>query len=107
MIDGIVAGRLHTDAEQRVDKFGKAFTVVKMKASTAEGEGVLVNVIAFDAACQDALRRLREGDAVALAGALTPRVWTDKQGNARPALDMVAHRSLVTEAPLEARPALD
>ncbi|AOG23858.1 single-stranded DNA-binding protein [Acidovorax sp. RAC01] len=107
MIDGIVAGRLHTDAEQRVDKFGKAFTVVKMKASTGEGESVLVNVIAFDGACQDALRRLREGDAVALAGTLTPRVWTDKQGNARPALDMVAHRALVTEAPLDTGPAQD
>ncbi|MCO4093302.1 MAG: single-stranded DNA-binding protein [Acidovorax sp.] len=107
MIDGIVAGRLHTDAEQRVDKFGKAFTVVKMKAGTGEGEAVLVNVIAFDHACQGALRLLREGDAVALAGALTPRVWTDKQGNARPALDMVAHRAIVAEGSTEAGTAGD
>ena len=31
---------------------------------------------------------------IALAGALTPKVWTDKQGNTRPALDMVATQVL-------------
>jgi hypothetical protein len=25
-----------------------------------------------------------------MTGALTPKVWTDKQGNTRPALDMIA-----------------
>lgn len=34
-------------------------------------------------------------DPVALAGTLTPKAWTDKDGNARPALDLVAH-GLVT-----------
>ena len=31
-----------------------------------------------------------DGDAVALSGSLTPKVWTDKQGNHRPSLDMIA-----------------
>jgi hypothetical protein len=34
---------------------------------------------------------LDDGDSVALAGSLTPKVWSDKQGNAKPALDMVAN----------------
>jgi hypothetical protein len=29
-----------------------------------------------------------------LSGALTPKVWTDREGNARPALDLVAHAVL-------------
>ena len=92
MIDGLVAGRLYGEAERRTDKAGKAYSLAKVRASTAEGEMLFVNVIAFDADLCASLHRLRDGDSVALSGSLNPRVWTDKQGNARPALDMVAHR---------------
>ena len=37
---------------------------------------------------------LGDGDSVALAGSLTPKVWTDKEGNSRPAVDLVAHKLL-------------
>ena len=92
MIDGLVAGRLYGEAERRTDKAGKAYSLAKVRASTAEGELLFVNVIAFDDDLCASLHRLRDGDSVALSGSLNPRVWTDKQGNARPALDMVAHR---------------
>ena len=92
MIDGLVAGRLYGEAERRTDKAGKAYSLAKVRASTAEGEVLLVNVIAFDDDLCASLHRLHDGDSVALSGSLNPRVWTDKQGNARPALDMVAHR---------------
>ena len=92
MIDGLVAGRLYGEAERRTDKAGKAYSLAKVRASTAEGELLFVNVIAFDDDLCTSLHRLHDGDSVALSGSLNPRVWTDKQGNARPALDMVAHR---------------
>ena len=92
MIDGLVAGRLYGEAERRTDKAGKAYSLAKVRAATAEGEMLFVNVIAFDDDLCASLHRLRDGDSVALSGGLNPRVWTDKQGNARPALDMVAHR---------------
>ena len=92
MIDGLVAGRLYGEAERRTDKAGKAYSLAKVRASTAEGEMLFVNVIAFDDDLCASLHRLHDGDSVALSGSLNPRVWTDKQGNARPALDMVAHR---------------
>lgn len=92
MIDGLVAGRLYGEAERRTDKAGKAYSLAKVRASTAEGEVLFVNVIAFDDDLCASLHRLRDGDSVALSGSLNPRVWTDKQGNTRPALDMVAHR---------------
>ena len=92
MIDGLVAGRLYGETERRTDKAGKAFALAKVRASTADGEVLFVNVIAFDDDLCTSLHRLHDGDSVALSGSLNPRVWTDKQGNARPALDMVAHR---------------
>ena len=95
MIDGLVAGRIYGEPERRVDKCGKGFTLAKVRASTAEGEVLFVNVIAFEARVCESLDALRDGDSVSLSGSLTPRVWTDKQGVVRPALDMVAHRLLV------------
>ncbi len=37
---------------------------------------------------------LEDGDAVSMAGTITPKVWTDKDGVAHPALDIVAHQIL-------------
>lgn len=43
---------------------------------------------------RNTLLALADGDSVALTGTLTPKVWLDKRGEARPALDMVAHAAL-------------
>jgi single-stranded DNA-binding protein len=94
MIDGLIAGRLHGLAEERTGKNGNSFVVAKVLAANTDGENLIVNVIAFEMATCKALLQLQEGDALALAGSLTPKVWTDKQGTARPSLDMVAHQSL-------------
>jgi single-stranded DNA-binding protein len=55
---------------------------------------VFVNVVAFSESAQAALLALGDGDAVALAGTLTPKAWVDREGQARPALDMVAAQVL-------------
>ncbi|GAB2532140.1 MULTISPECIES: single-stranded DNA-binding protein [unclassified Simplicispira] len=94
MIDGLIAGRLYGQAAERTDKAGKTFTVARVRATSNDGENLFVNVIAFDAASCAALGALADGDSVSLAGTLTPRIWTDKQGNTRPSLDMVAHQVL-------------
>jgi single-stranded DNA-binding protein len=94
MIDGLIAGRLHGLAQERTGKNGNPFVVAKLLAANTDGENLIVNVIAFETTTCKALLNLQEGDSLALAGSLTPRVWTDKQGAARPSLDMVAHQSL-------------
>jgi single-stranded DNA-binding protein len=94
MIDGLISGKLHGTPEERVGKNGAPFVVAKVLAASSDGENIIVNVIAFETATGKALLNLDEGDSVALAGNLTPRVWTDKQGAARPSLDMVAHHVL-------------
>lgn len=95
MIEALVTGKLHGAPEQRLDKTNQPFSVCKVRASLAgDNENVLVNVIAFDADACAALLDMHDGDGISLAGTITPRVWTDKQGNTRPVLDMVAHRVL-------------
>ena len=92
MIDALVAGRLMAEASRRTDKAGRGYVVARVLARNRADEEFIVNVIAFDEAPGRALLALAEGDAVSLAGALTPRVWTDKQGVVRPSLDLIANR---------------
>lgn len=94
MIEGLITGHLVGLAETRQGKNDSTFALAKVKATAGDGESLIVNVIAFAAEASAALMALDDGDAVALAGALTPKVWTDKQGNTRPALDMVATQVL-------------
>jgi hypothetical protein len=94
MIDGLIAGRLMGDASRRVDKAGRPFVVARVLARNRADEEFIVNVIAFDEAPSAALLARADGDALSLAGALTPKVWTDKQGNHRPSLDLIAHQVL-------------
>ena len=98
MIDGLIAGRLMGDASRRVDKAGRTYLVARVLARNKADEEFIVNVIAFDEAPCAALLALRDGQALALSGALTPKVWTDKQGIARPSLDLVAVQVMAARA---------
>lgn len=96
MMDALIAGRLHGQPTARTGKSGKPFAVARVRAAGGDGESLFVTVIAFDEAPCKALQALRDGDSVALSGSLTPKVWTDKEGNTRPALDLVAHQVLTS-----------
>lgn len=78
-------------AEMRQGKNASQFGVAKVRANSGDGQVIVVNVIVFAPEACAALMALDDGDSVALAGSLTPKVWSDKQGNAKPALDMVAN----------------
>jgi hypothetical protein len=68
---------------------GKPFVTAKIRAATSDGEILFVNILAVDVAAQAALLALSDGYEVSLAGTLTPKVWTDRDGQAQPALDMM------------------
>ena len=90
MIDALIAGKVHGTPTERTGKSGKPFALAKVRTPTTEGESVFVSVIAFDAAPVSALLALKEGDSVAVAGPLKVGTWQDKEGQHRPALDVVA-----------------
>ena len=94
MIDALIAGKLYGQPKQMTGKAGKPFAIAKVRAAAGEGDALFVNVIAFDPDTVAALLALGDGDSVALAGSLTPKVWTDREGNSRPAVDLVAHQVL-------------
>lgn len=94
MIDGLIGGKLYGKPAKRVGQSGKAFVVAKVRTPTGEGESLFVNVIAFSESVGATLLTLEDGDSISLSGSLTPKVWTDKNGDARPVLDMVAHAAI-------------
>lgn len=94
MIDGLIGGKLHGAPVERTGQSGKRFVTAKVRTPTSDGEALFVNVITFSESVGNSLMALDDGDSVSLAGALTPKAWNDKNGEARPALDMVAQAVL-------------
>ena len=93
MIDALITGKLHGLPQQRTAKTGRTFTTAKLRVPTGE-DSTFCNVIAFNDEAQAALLALGAGEAVALAGELKVSTWTDKNGTARPSLDLVASKAL-------------
>lgn len=94
MIDALIAGRLHRAPQERTSNSGKPYATATVRASTREGNAIFVNVIAFDDPAVTALLALADGDSVALAGELTPKVYIPQSGEPRPSLDLLAHAVL-------------
>ncbi len=94
MIDALVSGRIFGKPTERTSKAGKPFAVAKMRVAAGDGESTFISIIAFDQQPCDALLALGDGDSVALSGSLSQKAWTDKEGNTRPSLDLVAHQVL-------------
>lgn len=94
MIDALIAGKLHGKPKERTRNNGKPFVTCMVRVAT-DADPLFVSAIAFNADTCRALLDLDDGDSVALSGSLTPKVFQPKNGGeARPALDMVAHAVL-------------
>lgn len=93
MIDALIMGKLFGQPTERTSKNGNKFVTCKVRVAVGE-EGIFVNVICFDEYAFRSLLALGDKDSVAMSGEVTPKVFTDKAGNVRPALDMTAHAVL-------------
>jgi single-stranded DNA-binding protein len=91
MIDALIAGRMHGAPKIRTSQAGKRFATCTVRTATRDGAAVFVNVICVDAVAVTAVLALSDGDSVALAGELTPKVYTPQGGEPRPSLDLLAH----------------
>ena len=85
----MISGKLQAQPSEKLAKTGKPSVTAKVRVHAGEAD-VFVNVMAFSESACTALLALDSGDAVALAGSLTPNAWTDLEGVVRPALDLVA-----------------
>lgn len=96
MIDALIGGKLYGKPQQRTGNSGRPFVICKGHTPAGDGGSVFFNVIAFSEDVCRSLLALDDGDSVSLSGTLTPKAWTDKNGEPRPSLDLVAHAALTT-----------
>jgi single-stranded DNA-binding protein len=98
-IDSLVCGRIYGQPQKRTSKNGNPFITAKVRAAMRDTEGqVFCNVICFSESASQVLAALSDGDTVAVAGELKVNVYTDKQGQAQPSLDLLAHQVLTPYA---------
>ena len=90
----ILVGNLGADPEKKEISGGKVMAKLRLatKAATKEGETSWWYVAAFRWSADYALQYLKKGDQVLIEGAVTMRDYTDKDGNKRQAVDIVADR---------------
>ncbi|MFT4196758.1 MAG: single-stranded DNA-binding protein [Pseudoxanthomonas sp.] len=93
MIDALLTGRLAADPKPGTSKNGNPYATARVLVPLGD-DRLHVSVIAFGAETVAGLLALTTGDAIALAGELTPKVWTDKEGTARASADLKAHALL-------------
>lgn len=94
MIDALLTGRLAAAPEARTASNGNRYATARVIVATGGDERLSVSVIAFNADTVAGLLALAKDETVSLAGELTPKVWTDKDGHAKPTADMKAHALL-------------
>ena len=94
MIDALLTGKLAADPEARTASNGNRYCTARVWVATGAEDRLSVMVIAFDADTVAGLLALVKDETVALAGEFTPKVWTDRDGNAKPSADMKAHALL-------------
>jgi hypothetical protein len=92
MIDALIGGRVHGKPAERTAASGTRYATVKVRVPIRTGEALFVNVIAFDEEVITVLLALSDRDSVAIAGELTPKAYSDKDGIPRPSLDLLAHQ---------------
>ena len=94
-IDCLIQGRMHRTAQQRTSKTGSPFVTCTVRVPTKDGGSLFASVICFNATACQALVALGDGDAVALSGEATLKLYEPKDGSApRPSLDLLAHAVL-------------
>ena len=86
----LLIGELVAAPQERTAKNGRPFATARASIPQGDDGRVFCSVIAFDDDAVTRLLQLKTGASVALAGRLKVSVWTDKNGTARPSLDLVA-----------------
>jgi single-stranded DNA-binding protein len=103
MIDALVSGAMHGTAQACVATSGRPYFRCTVRVPVADGAALFVRVTAFSSIrLGETLLALADGDSVALTGSLKPGAWVDRDGTARPNLDVVATQVLTRLQPAQA-----
>ena len=89
MIRALIVGELRDDPQERTAKNGTPYATARASVPMGDAGRVSCSVVAFNETAVTRLLQMRAGASVALAGTLKVAIWQDRDGNHRPALDLV------------------
>jgi single-strand DNA-binding protein len=90
-----ITGRLGQDPELRYTQSGKPVTNLSVANNTGFGDNRQTHwftVVAWNGQAEAACTYLRKGSPVGVEGFLQTRKWTDRDGNPRTSIEIVANR---------------
>lgn len=90
MIRALIVCNLTSTPTQRTAKNGTPYATARASVPMGDAGRVSCSLVAFNEQAVMRLIELREGATVAIAGTLKVATWQDRDGNHRPALDLVA-----------------
>ena len=90
----ILIGHLGADPESKETRDGSTMAKLRLatKAQKKDGETSWWSIAAFRFNADFALKYLKKGDQILVEGSVSIRKYTDKDGNPRQAVDVVADR---------------
>lgn len=94
MIAALVSGTLYGTPTEREARNGNAYITCKIRAPSREGNSLFISVTVFQTAAIEVLRNLSDGDPLSAIGEIGATAYTDKSGEPRPSLQMVASQIL-------------
>ena len=94
MLSVLIEGLLTADPVSRIATNGNPYTTAKMRATGADGESILCNLIAFDADAGHTLAELAAGDLVAVVGHAAINQWAGKDGQRHVSLKVRVTRAM-------------
>ena len=88
MIEALLMGKLTGAPEPRTSKGGRPYVQARLRVPIGAEDSVFVRLTAFSESVCSALLALGDGDAAAVSGTLKPGAWVDRDGAAKPNLDL-------------------
>lgn len=95
MIDALITGKLYAKPKEGTSRNGNAYVTARVLVSVGD-ERLFASCIAFDEDACRALLALDEGEALAIAGELRPKLYEAKDGSSKLSMDCTVHAVLTT-----------
>lgn len=92
--DALLHGKLRGAVAVKQSANGNDYATFKLTTTDKKGASLLASVITFSESAIDTVRRLGDGDSVAVSGEAAISTWTGSDGAARYGLDVTAHQAM-------------
>lgn len=89
MMQASAYGRLASDPREITTKSGKPMAVARIAVQMGDDDTLWLNVIAFGSMAEMLLKH-GKGEFISISGRVQKKSWTDKEGQARESLEIVA-----------------